>query len=222
MILQNAESKIARFNQLGLHYNLVANAIYKERETANPLSDSYLQYVIAGLISFDMERMMGSGQETKYDINAGGFATRLHRKLQQVRPLLEPLINLNLVEIDIQEHSDSIKKIYNALSCKGDGALHDNSTKEFHVGATKILHFLNPNLFIIVDSNASRAYRRSHNVPFLNTTQPGYSAKLYVRCMECVKKDILDYGLERFQALEEGILITRIYDKLTFVTGSEA
>jgi len=45
MILENAQNKIARFNHLGLHYNLVANAIYKERETADPLSDSYLQYV---------------------------------------------------------------------------------------------------------------------------------------------------------------------------------
>jgi len=163
---------------------------------------------------------MGSGQETKYDIKAGGFASRLHTKLQQVRPLLEPLINLNLMELNIQEHSAPITKIYNALSSKGDGALHENPDKEFNVGATKVLHFLNPNFFIIIDNNASRAYRMSHNVRFRNTTQPGYSAKLYVQCMECVKKDILNYGLEQFKALEQGIPVTRIYDKLTFVTGS--
>ena len=39
--------------------------------------------------------------------------------------------------------------------------------------------------------------------------------------MECARADILDYGLEDFMALEEGTPITRIYDKLTFVTGSD-
>ena len=91
----------------------------------------------------------------------------------------------------------------------------------FHVGATKILHFINPEAFIIVDSNAARAFRRSHHVSFRNTTQPGYSIDKYIDCMECSKSDILRYGVEEFCALEEGVPITRIYDKLTFMTGSK-
>ncbi len=66
-----------------------------------------------------------------------------------------------------------------------------------------------------------RAFKQSHNVGYLNSTQPGYSRDKYIECMEWVKKDILDYGVEDFAAIEKGTPITRIYDKLTFVTGSQ-
>ena len=93
--------------------------------------------------------------------------------------------------------------------------------KDCHVGATKILHFLNPELFIIVDSNAARAFRETHKIPFKKATQPGYLAELYINCMQCVQGDISTYGFERFQALEPGTPITKIYDKLTVVTGAK-
>ena len=223
MILKNATRKVARYNEVGLHYNLVANQIYEKRfvDDTDPFDTSFLRYIIAGLISFDMRRMMGKGLVAKYEIEAGGFASRLNSKLQEIRPLLDPLINLNLTQTNLEQNSHAIEAAYNTLSAKGNGALHENQTKFFHVGATKILHFLNPKLFIIVDSNAARAFRRAHNLPFKNTTQPGYSAPSYIKCMECAQKDILTYGLEQFQALEPSVPITRIYDKLTFATGSE-
>jgi hypothetical protein len=222
MITDNAEIKIARFNEIGLHYNLVADSIYKKRysDGIDIFSEEYLRYVIAGLISFEMERMMGSG--SKYDFN-NGFALRLFSKLQQIRPVLTPLINLSLAEININQESQeshNIMEIYNTLSTSGIGALHENPEKYFHVGATKVLHFLNPRLFIIIDSNAARAFRLIHNVPFRNTTQPGYSADLYLQCMKCAREEIKSYGVERLQALEPDTPITRIFDKLTFVTGA--
>lgn len=219
MITDDADRKIDRFNEVGLHYNLVADQIYVKRFTqgADPFSVEYLRYVIAGLIVFEIERMMGSG--SKYDFNKG-FAYRLNTKLQRIRHMLEPLMNFNLTEINLQQHSRSITEIYNALSLSGNGGLNENQNSHFHVGTTKILHFLNPSLFIIVDSNASRAFWMSHAVPFRNIAQPGYSDRLYVQCMECAKKDIIEYGVERFQSLEPDTPITRIYDKLTFVTGA--
>jgi len=222
VILKNATRKIARYNEVGLHYNLVANQIYEKRfaDDTDPFDTSFLRYIIAGLISFDMGRMMGKGLDAKYEIEAGGFASRLNSKLQEIRPLLDPLINLNLTQTNLQQNSHAIVAAYETLSAKGNGALHEN-TKFFHVGATKILHFLNPKLFIIVDSKAARAFRMAHNLPFRNTTQPGYSAPSYIKCMERARKDILTYGLEQFQALEPSVPITRIYDKLTFATGSE-
>jgi hypothetical protein len=51
-------------------------------------------------------------------------------------------------------------------------------------------------------------------------TRPRYLAELYIKCMEHARTDILEYGLENFKALDKpGVPITRIYDKLTFVTG---
>jgi len=39
--------------------------------------------------------------------------------------------------------------------------------------------------------------------------------------MKCAKADIFEYGIEKFMAIEKGTPITRIYDKLTFITGSK-
>ena len=217
-ITRNAISKIARFNDEGLHYNLVASEIYKARSRIeNPFDKSFLPYIIAGLASFDMGRMMGA---RKYSFDNGCFASRLYSKLQQIRPLLEPLVSLNLLSIDLQEHGDEVKQAYKALSASGPGALHEDQTKSFHVGATKILHFLNPELFIMVDRYAARAFRTAWQLPFRNATQPGYSAELYVECMKRAKTDISEYGIDNFRSLEPNTPVTRIYDKLTFVTGS--
>lgn len=217
-ILTDATGKIAEFKRIGLHYNLVANQIYENRfaGSTDPFAESFLPYIVAGLIAFDMGRVMGG---KPYEIKGGGFAWRLNRKFQNVSPLLKPLMNISLTQINLQEYSACIFEAYNALSAKRNGALHMDPEKSFPVGATKILHFLNPKLFIIVDRNAARAFRLAHNVPFKNTTQPGYSAERYIDCMEYARRDILAYGLDKFQALEPGIPITRIYDKLTFVTG---
>ena len=218
IIVTNANAKIARFNDIGLHYNLVANQIYEKRFTGSmePFAKSFIPHIIAGLISFDMGRMMGY---KPYEIKGDGFASRLNRKLQNVSLLLKPLMNSALNEVNLQEYHAPIIKAYEALSATGNGALHMDSRKAFHVGATKILHFLNPKLFIIVDKNAARAFRLGHNVPFRNMTQPGYSAERYIDCMQCARRDILAFGLDKFTALEPDIPITRIYDKLTFITG---
>ena len=60
-IMADAERKIGRFNKEGLHYDLVANEIYKRRDhIEDPFHESFLSYIIAGLIAFDLGRMMGS------------------------------------------------------------------------------------------------------------------------------------------------------------------
>ena len=216
-ILEDVSNKIAVFNSEGLHYNLVADAVYKAlNRTENPFDKSFLPYIIAGLVSFDMGRMMG---EQKYSLN-GGFASRLHLKLQEVKPLLQPFLKLDLLHIDLHNDGDLIKRSYRILSASGTDSLHEDRNKHFYVGATKILHFLNPELFIIIDSHAAKAFRSVWKMPFKITTQRGYTAELYLDCLKRAQSEISTYGLGAFQALEPGIPITRILDKLTFVTGS--
>lgn len=224
VILECPVQKIKKFNEIGFHYNLVADQVHRKHSALkSPFDESFLRYIIAGLISFDMGRggMMG---DKPYEMKGDHFASRLSSKLKVLKPLLKPLMNATLTQISLQEHRDVIARSYNTLSVGredgGKDALHEKG-KKFHVGATKILHFLNPNLFIIVDSNAARAFQLAHNMPFRNTTQPGYSAEKYMRCMEYAQADILAYGLDKFKALEPDVPITRIYDKLTFVTGHD-
>jgi hypothetical protein len=222
MITANALEKIRRYNQLGVHYNLVAEKVYEiGEEGLNPFNTEHLSYITAALIVFDMERMMGKGAENKYDVTSGGFASRLLNKLQSIRPYIEPLINSRIVDIDIEATSDVIKESYEILSIGGENSLSE-SKKEFHVGATKILHFLNPYLFIIIDSNASKAFRDPpYNIPFRNTTQPGYSSDRYIECLSLAQSEILEYGVNEFCALENRTPMMRIFDKLSFVTGSD-
>jgi len=224
MITSNAKEKIEEFNSIGLHYNLVADAVYKKREDLeSPFNQEYLQYIIAGLISFDMGRMMGDNR-TRYAIKPGGFATLLGKKLSKIRQTLSHLVvsDLKLTNLDIEKESQRIMDAYEVLAEGGiDGLNRREGGFDFHVGATKILHLIKPDVFLIIDSNAAKAFKSNHGIAFRNTTQPGYAADKYVACMECAKQDILDYGLDNFRLLEPKTPIGRIYDKLTFITGSQ-
>ena len=221
MILSKAREKIELFNKLGVHYNIVADYVYQRRKFTTEFFDTeYLPYLVAALISFDINRMMGKGAEKKYDIIAGGFATKLHEKLRRIKPKLRHLTDVNLIDIDLQSEKDNIKDAYQELSTGGIKGLNQKQG-EFPVGATKILHFINPELFIIIDSNATRAFKLNHGINYRNTTQPGYTSEKYIQCMSCAKSDIIDYGLNNFTSLEPGTPIARIYDKLTFATGSD-
>ena len=220
MILTKAREKIDRFNKLGVHYNIVANYVYEKRKLLAKLFDAgYLPYLVAALICFDLERMMGQGAEKKYDVMARGFATKLHEKLSIIKPKIRHLTEINLVDIDLQREKGNIEAAYKELSAGGKGGLNQRKG-EFHVGATKILHFINPELFLIVDSNAARAFKRNHGINYRNTTQPGYTSEKYIHCMSCAKADIIAFGLKNFCTLEPKMPIARIYDKLTFATGS--
>ena len=221
MILTKAREKIDHFNKLGVHYNIVADYVYERRKIMSDLFDiEYLPYLVAALISFDIGRMMGQGAKTKYDILAGGFATILYEKLKIIKSHIRHLIEINLIDVDLQSERSAIEAAYQELSVGGKGSLNQRGG-EFHVGATKILHFINPELFLIVDKNASRAFKCYHDINYRNTTQPGYTFEKYINCMSCAKADIIAYGLEKFCSIEPGTPIARIYDKLTFAIGSD-
>ena len=95
-IMKNAAAKIALFNEEGQHYNLVASEIYRvRREIRNPFVESYLPYIIAGLATFDMGRMLG------YSNKNGNFVVRLGKKLEKLKPLIGPLVTTSLISINI-------------------------------------------------------------------------------------------------------------------------
>jgi hypothetical protein len=219
MILKNALEKINRYNQLCVHYNLVAESIYRVRNMHNNLfGASFLPYLVAGLISFDLGRMMGKGAESRYDPERNGFAKILMNKLQEIRQHLQHLTHLSLIDIDIVKEHDNIAAAYRHLSSGGPNSLHQNG-KQFSVGATKIMHFINPELFIIVDRYSAQALRLAHNVDYRNTTQRGYTDAKYIGSLRQAQVDIKAFGVTEFCSLEIGTPLARIYDKLSFATG---
>ncbi|MFN2152221.1 MAG: hypothetical protein ACK2T5_11530, partial [Anaerolineales bacterium] len=154
MLLANASAKLKKFNNYCLHYNLVAQAAYEKlKKIDSPFLMEYRPFIIAALISFDMGRMMGAGVAQQYDQKLGGFALKFNLKMKAIKTDIEPLSAMSIGNTRIEDISQPIKKSYDTLSGKGIDGLHSGG-KYFHVGATKILHFINPRLFPIVDSNA--------------------------------------------------------------------
>jgi len=221
MLLLNASRRLEKFNKYCLHYNLVAQTAYEQlKNGVDPFSKEYRPFIIAALISFDMGRMMGAGVSQKYDSDQGGFAAKLDLKMKAIQSDIEPLCSMSIANVEIEGVSQAIKDSYAALAGKGVGGLHSGG-KEFNVGATKILHFINPSLFPIVDSNAAKTLKSLFGLPYKNSTQPGYSADLYVKSIMEIKKVLSNYGFKEFQSLESETPIMRIFDKLTFSFGNE-
>jgi hypothetical protein len=192
MILSRAREKIDRFNKLGVHYNIVANHVYEKRKSFSDLFGAdYLPYLVAALISFDMERMMGQGTEKKYDVTTGGFATRLHKKLTAIKPKIEHLNKINLVDVDLEGEQENIESAYKELSARGADGLNQKGG-DFHVGTTKILHFLNPELFLIVDSNAAQAFSQCHH-RIKYRVLPAFPCDFFL--------GLIDSGHERYQTV---------------------
>jgi hypothetical protein len=210
-ILENAAACLKAYDSHCLHYNIIAEAVYRARNLVGPLSGEFGPYIIAGLIGFDMRRTMGEGDPYS---TTGGFGLHLSNSLGPLEGDLRRLTSDNLATADLSVIGPVVTRAYDGIA---DGCARRG---RFHVGATKILHWLFPDLFIMLDRNAAMAFQKHHMVGFRQTTQPGYSAQNYFKCLELAKKEIVEFGVERFHALEPDTPVARIFDKIAFVVGA--
>ena len=213
-ILDNAARSLNEYNSRCVHYNLIAQGVYQARERiGDPLSLKFRPYIVAGLIGFDMRRTMG-----KKPYSSDGFQGRLSKCLGSEQGNLAGLANMNLAPADLSGVRSEIKAAYERLASGCDA-----SGKDFHAGATKVLHWLFPELFIILDRNAAAAFQKHYQIGFRQTTQPGYESKKYFKCLEEAQKEIVRFGVDSFRALEPGpppTPLARIFDKIAFVVGA--
>jgi len=210
---------IEKYNMLCLHYNIIADSCYKKRKSmTQALSDEYIKYVIAALIVFDMQRQMSKGLETKYDMNTTGFANALRQSLNLIKNELISLELYSICDIDLDKEKNTIEKIYNQINDDIKAAMtNNNKSKNFDVGVTKILHFLHPDLFPIIDSNAANILKKYFGINYKTGTH-GYSAEKYIKSMKKIQNYINEINCESFKRLEKGTPLTRIFDKITFIT----
>ena len=219
LITSNAQDKIETYNSGYHEYNEAANAIYAERDNAVSIFDrSYLRMVILGLIKFDMLRWMDETEREAYSFDGTGFGARLESKLAVLQPKLEPFLDANILSVDLASIEEALEIAYSNLAAGGSESLHRLGNR-FDVGATKILHFLIPKLFIIVDKFVARAFAAAWQVPFAKN--PVHSLRTYRMCLKHAQSDICAYA-GNLQALEPYAPLPRIYDKLAFITGREA
>ena len=119
------------------------------------------------------------------------------------------LVNERLDEIKRDDHEGKMCKAYECLAKKGSL----DKKKAFDVGATKILHWLAPELFIIVDTNIKQAF------PSGSGLKTGYTAKKYCDRLVFAKDEILCYGSDKLRSHEPKTPLARLFDKVAFVAG---
>jgi hypothetical protein len=186
-------------------YNPAAEVIYKARRRfeGDPLAPEFEPYIISGLKSFDMGRTM-----------TADFPSRLRDSLQAIRkrPLIRKVGEFRLSSIDLPAYGRDIEAVYECLAQAG--TLHPKN--QSHVAATKTLHWLFPDLFLMLDSKVAGTFRDALGVSFVKSKQPGYSAQKYVECLRLAQAEICSFGAERFRRLEAGTPEARIFDKIAW------
>ena len=231
MILNQAEEKIKHFNKIGIHYEAVYHYVIRKREETKYIFNSdFLDDITAGLISFDMQRMMGSNKYLSQGKQS--WASKLKQVLTPHRSTLESLQSLFLANIDLSvpELRKVITDLFNDLSKSSPNGLNIRKEGEsFPVGATKILHFLIPDFFIIVDSNARRELAKLYNI----RKSLKFDGGLYYSAMQHYQTELQEWDRENedpdFHKLLEidtsykqfgntrKTPLPRIIDKCTFV-----
>lgn len=152
---------VAAYEKAGLHYDLIASSIYAKRREflrknnlGDPPTGEYLRYVAAGLVAFDMGRLMGPAA-SRYE--SAGFLGRLQNSLG-VATLTNAFQRLSTsslatLEFDAQQEQD-IQVAHDELSASWVKGAKSVTSR---VGASKILHWLYPDVFIMSDRYVRKA-----------------------------------------------------------------
>jgi len=220
MILENVEQWIRSYDNTpdGRKWNRAATRTYEALRRAPSLASreaiTALRY---GLDEFEMHRRMylrGSG------LGEREFEDRLRQVLEEmdIDGHAAALSEASLDTADIAGLRNRIMQMYWPLASGGDGGL-DAQGGDFHVGATKILHFLFPDFLIMLDKRVAMAFREHHGVAFRRTTQPGWGVGRYIECLEHAQDEIRAYGPSKLRELAPGTPLPRIFDKVAWGIG---
>jgi len=193
--------------------------------------EDFLDDIVSALISFDMQRMMG---KKKYSAEGNdSWAERLYNALNPHKADLERLRPYKLQDVNFNgtDIGQTVKDILDDLSKPGNESLNRRSDKEsFSFGASKILHFIIPDLFIILDSNAKKELIKFHGFSKGKIDGDLYfeAMKLYQRELKQWEQTEDDPQFQKLLAIDtswknfDGKRTTplpRIIDKCTFVGG---
>jgi hypothetical protein len=143
LLNQRAKELVAEYNRnpsCAKRYNPAAETVYQARyRFGDPLLPEFEPYIITGLKRFDMGRTMPMD-----------FPSRLRSSLQAVRmrPLIGKFQEFRLSSVDLSAYGSEIESVYECFARAG--TLHPEN--QSHVAATKILHWLFPDLFLMLPS----------------------------------------------------------------------
>jgi len=151
-ILKNAEQKIVKFNsrsygELALYHGILNARGDKKSlvDEAGNVSDGFLEMIEATLRGY-----FGMGKRMLND--KGGFIKNLSNKLEsdEARNVLTKFSGKCISSPNLADYRSDVEVLYERLSAKGQDRLSQKDYR-FCVGATKIMHCLFPELFVMLD-----------------------------------------------------------------------
>lgn len=218
MILDNAQRKVQDYNSYDSkkangRYNQAYKAILDKVASRGSLVDvggyvdvQSLLAIEESLKAFDMGRQMDAR-----------FIEKLRRKLSgdSVKLLLEEFRSFSILSQDIESIKEKIKGIFELLRAGGIDGFSPNGDK-FSVGATKIMNFMFPNLFVISD----KWVRRAHNQQQMSFDFGDYWGIMLSCRNELLKWQKVHGGLDSLIVLDNlPTTPVRVFDKCAFITG---
>lgn len=223
-IFEKVKDKIEKYDmqRKGQQYNNAYQEVLNARAGNNSLvdedgivSERSLKRIEEGLRKFEMARF------GKMDSK---FSDKLKKKLQRddIKEILKKFRNMRIESQEWQKYRDAVKKLYDILSAGGSDGLSADGDR-FDVGATKIMNFLFPELFVMVDKHVTETLVRKG---LIRISRKGgtwdYSFESYWRIMEICNYELGQYR-ERYGSVQsllemdkQPTTLTRIFDKCCF------
>lgn len=218
-VFENAADKIDKYNYYdkkcnNRRYNIAYSRVLQARgdqsclvdENGNVDEDS-LGVVEEALIAFDMNAYGQMGDR---------FGDRVRKKLSNYdsKVLLKKFRALSILSPEIKGLESDTEDFYNILSAKEDNCL-DARGYGFSVGATKIMNFLFPELFVIVDKWVKKGLRKTGPLNFRKYWS------VMTLCQDQLNEWQTSHGdLKNLIKLDQQpTTLTRIFDKCAFVMG---
>ncbi len=157
-ILKNAEEKIAKFNSRSYGdpklYHDVLDARGDKKslvDESGNVSEGFLEMIEVALRGyFGMDKRMLNDK--------GEFINNLSNKLEsdEVRNVLTKFRGMCINSPNLADYRSDVEVLYERLSAKGEDRLSQKDDR-FRVGATKIMHCLFPELFVMLDKHVGCA-----------------------------------------------------------------
>ena len=228
IILSNAAEKIRAFNE---NPNDRPRESFHQVLTARKGSMSFVDH--EGNVGKNHVKLIDWALRSYFIMNKGNkmgtkeeFIERLGTKLQkeEIRNILVKFREISITIPEIEDYKSDAKKLYDSFSNPNGGLSRDGT--HFCVGATKVMHCLFPELFIILDRNVAKTIRRTtrsfgsnHN----NFVSYWQTMRVCIKELKEWKEENGDF--DSLPKLDVGFgptTLTRIFDKCAFIMAIQA
>lgn len=224
-ILDDVEVRIKKYDKSpdASKYNSCYRSLLRTHQKQSLFTENgkvnseFLSKIVKTLKCFKMHRQMGDD-----------FSTRLVEKLESKKfsSFYKTFESQKIESGEWKNFKEDIRSVYNEFSDGKTGLSQGN--KRFDVGTTKLLNFIFPKLFVMLDRNVANALSSNDlvKIPTKGSTYD-FSFKSFWKTMRICNKEINILKEERdsvkniLELGEKPTTLPRIFDKCAFIVGKE-